>query len=494
MRGYQQDAPDRAGGPGRAEIARAVPGASRRLRGRRIEKTYLDALTVQPQLLQLRADARANTLEVAKQLARHASYQDGTTRPTRARICQLARLCESAWKAARRRLETWGFLGTVTQGTTPEFSPMALADPDGPNTAAVYVICIPRAVPSPQVTTRTRPPTPSSLLEGFRAPRARRRNPPKPEGPACGRAHPEAAAPGAATAMAGVLRQAAGQGITEGWCAWLARPFAAAGWSTRDVLWAIDHEPAGPQHRLSAKVRHPVGWLRWRLGQWLDTGSVALMSLSQVRAAARARARAAAAGLRELTGGRQAELAAVLEEQAAAVAAARAAAPSERAAQLRRRLNNRLANKETVMEFYDSTDPGKIPAHSRACLYYDGVYAATTIQAARFEAVRWITVYGNYSDCGIADYEEHNPVYDLPGALRGFVEGRLASGHRARVYCNRANLPKVRAQLEGLDYLVWLATLDGDKLSPGATPGLWAVQYAGGVDADYDTSILYGTW
>jgi hypothetical protein len=146
------------------------------------------------------------------------------------------------------------------------------------------------------------------------------------------------------------------------------------------------------------------------------------------------------------------------------------------------------------MDFYDSTRPELIPAHSHACLYYDGDYAATTAQAARFESVRWITVYGNYETCGIADFEPGNGVYDIPGALRGFVEGRLASGHRARVYCDRENLPRARAQLEGLDYLVWLGTLDGDKLSAGATPGLWAVQYAGGEHADYDTSILYGTW
>jgi hypothetical protein len=58
----------------------------------------------------------------------------------------------------------------------------------------------------------------------------------------------------------------------------------------------------------------------------------------------------------------------------------------------------------------------------------------------------------------------------------------------------RADLDDHRSELDGLDYLVWLATLDGNKLSPSYTPGLWGIQFAGGPTAKYDTSILYGTW
>jgi hypothetical protein len=67
-------------------------------------------------------------------------------------------------------------------------------------------------------------------------------------------------------------------------------------------------------------------------------------------------------------------------------------------------------------------------------------------------------------------------------------------GKRARVYSDRSNLPAVRSELHGLEYPVWLATLDGNKLSADYTPGLWGVQFAGGPTADYDTSVLYGTW
>jgi hypothetical protein len=146
------------------------------------------------------------------------------------------------------------------------------------------------------------------------------------------------------------------------------------------------------------------------------------------------------------------------------------------------------------VDFYDSTRPDLIPADTAACLYYDGLYAATPEQAKRFRAVRWITVLGDYRHCGIADFEAGNEVYDKAGKLREYVQGRVNMGARARVYCDRSNLAKVRADLEGLSYLVWIGTLDGNKLSPDWTPGLWAVQFAGGETAAYDTSILYGVW
>jgi hypothetical protein len=146
------------------------------------------------------------------------------------------------------------------------------------------------------------------------------------------------------------------------------------------------------------------------------------------------------------------------------------------------------------MDFYDSTQPQLIPEGAHACLYYDGDYAATAAQAKRFAAVRWITVLGDYRNCGVADFEQGNEVYSKPGALRDFVQGRIDMGTRARVYCDLSNLPTVRSDLEGLKYLVWLATLDGNKLSANYTPGLWGVQFAGGVDAEYDTSVLYGVW
>jgi hypothetical protein len=144
--------------------------------------------------------------------------------------------------------------------------------------------------------------------------------------------------------------------------------------------------------------------------------------------------------------------------------------------------------------FYDAVTPANIPIGTSACLYYDGDYAATQDDASRFRRVRWITVEGDYKNCGIADYEAGNEVFSEEGELKEWVEGRNAMGKRARVYCDRANLPEVRELLADLDYLVWISTLDGDTLSPEWTEGLWAVQCEGGVSAEFDTSVLYGEW
>jgi hypothetical protein len=149
------------------------------------------------------------------------------------------------------------------------------------------------------------------------------------------------------------------------------------------------------------------------------------------------------------------------------------------------------------MDFYDAVTPANIPEGAHACLYYDGEFAATAEQAKRFSAVRWISVLGGVAAAahtGCLDYERYNASYDDPGRLRDWVATRRTMGARARVYCDGANLALVRQQLVGLEYLIWLATLDGDKLSADYTPGLWAVQYQGGVTADFDVSWLYGVW
>jgi hypothetical protein len=277
---------------GRAEIARAVPPGSRRLRGRRIERLLVDELAVDEELLQRRADFRAHVLDVARWLARHASYEDGTTRPGRRRICELAGISVSTFKACRRWLAAHHYLATVREGITQQFSrAWALLDENAPGEAAVYVLALPRRKPQPgnapaPSSQITRPPT-GSRSESV--PRPAREAPGEGEtGPAFGRAHP----PGPVAAVAAALRKHAGQGITDGWVSHLAGPFLAAGWTGPDVLWAVDHDPLGAQHRLSAVIRHPAGWLRWRLAQWLGPDGQPLASAREQRARARAAAAA----------------------------------------------------------------------------------------------------------------------------------------------------------------------------------------------------------
>lgn len=267
-----------------------MPSGCRRIRSRNIEQIYLEALGSSEQLLRLRPVARHHTLDVAKQLARAASWQDATSRPTRTRICGMAGISLSTWQRARRRLEDWGYLGVVWEGTTPRFRPMALFRPDARNSAAVYVLCVPAKIireVSAQLRPQTDPPTKcdSTSVEG---PLAKR--PVKNRGTANCPGYARTVLP----AMAGVMRKTARHDISDERGARIGRRFAAAGWTARDLAWAIDHEPGGAQHRYTHAVRHPAGWLASRLGQWTDDHGV-MLSRSQQLAVSRQRGRAARA-------------------------------------------------------------------------------------------------------------------------------------------------------------------------------------------------------
>jgi hypothetical protein len=151
-----------------------------------------------------------------------------------------------------------------------------------------------------------------------------------------------------------------------------------------------------------------------------------------------------------------------------------------------------------MINFYDSADHVFPEGAEYVCLYADGKYAVPDTEGGKFPHVRWITVLGGANAAkyaGIIDYEEGNEAFDGNNLLE-FVQARVDAGLRARVYTDLNNFPSVRSKLASLDnrYLVWIATLDGNKLSPEFAGDLWGVQYAGGPTADYDTSVLYGTW
>src|ERR1039457_3565336 len=154
---------------GQPAIARAVPAGSRRARSQR---EFLAALIADPALAELRADARRVVTECARVWARHASWSDRTTRPTRRRVCDLVGsdrvhrgcpgcapgapcrrhpLSAAAYKTARRWLESHGYLGLVSAGSTPAFRPGVLSRADDANEAAVHLLTIPHRRP------RTRP-------------------------------------------------------------------------------------------------------------------------------------------------------------------------------------------------------------------------------------------------------------------------------------------------------------------------------------------------
>jgi hypothetical protein len=288
----------------RAEIALAInrsPVPARRAR----QRQYLEALARDAELAGLRADRQRNIREIARILARYASWRDSTTRPTRARLCELARVSVSTWKAARRWLEAHGYLGLVRGGRTPWLRAGVLVDDGAENEAAIFVLAIPRSKTAPgpagaSLPARTRPLSPSDRT--VVKVRARTESQDQEEDSARAETHFR-------RRVAGVERISAGQGISEGWVSHLVGPFLAAGWAWRDLSYTLDHEPAGTPYRLSLKaVRAPRAWLAWRLSQWIGPDGQPMASPTELRAsgaaaiAAEQQARRAAAA--ELAAGR----------------------------------------------------------------------------------------------------------------------------------------------------------------------------------------------
>jgi hypothetical protein len=258
-----------------------------------------------------------------------------TTRPTRARVCEAVRsgrkrsggpqrtgscaeckrgdrghdhpLSEGAYKAVRRWMTSHGYLGTVEEGSTPRFRPAILTDLGAANTAATYVLCIPRRPPKTQPSAiKINAISPLScsrreLDQSLRASNARpeiKSNKARPPGgqsllPRPGtswlRTCPETRSDGLAVAEALQARVREMRSLSPGWVRHLARPYWQARWTAGDVLHALDYAPDGRQHRYSADVHHVAGWMAWRLARWLGPDGEPLTSPSQVRAALRER-------------------------------------------------------------------------------------------------------------------------------------------------------------------------------------------------------------
>jgi hypothetical protein len=142
---------------------------------------------------------------------------------------------------------------------------------------------------------------------------------------------------------------------------------------------------------------------------------------------------------------------------------------------------------------YDSTRPELIPASAPVVLYYaDGAYKWTAEALARFPdaRIRAITVEGD-PVCDIIDVESGDCT---PGDVLNFLRARHENGlATGTVYCDRSTLGLVNAAVaKVLPFNAWLATLDGSKPTTCEGPGrLVAVQFAGGPDADYDTSVVW---
>lgn len=286
------------------EIALAIPPGSS-LAGS--QRAALAAAVAEPRLAGVREDRRQNLLRWIRIVIRLGSWlttEDdprATSRPTRAKVCELAGFKTTTFKACRATWQEWGYIGLVRQGRTEEARRQSkrkdIAEYAG-NDAAVFAICIPRkkAGPAPaaaQLAAGTRPPQGSPMNEVH--PHARGANVENPDGQHLGGTALRADSPEAARTpprspvpvlLAGhqVLKRLSSRAVAAFW-----RPFRAAGWTASDWLWAINWRPDNTQHRkdLSA-VRRPAGWLRWRLSFWM-AGGKPILSRSQ-RAAVRRQA------------------------------------------------------------------------------------------------------------------------------------------------------------------------------------------------------------
>jgi hypothetical protein len=164
-----------------------------------------------------------------------------------------------------------------------------------------------------------------------------------------------------------------------------------------------------------------------------------------------------------------------------------------------------------IIRVYDAASEHFPAGAQYAIPYVDGRYAATPEQVKAVPHVRWNTVLGGVAaaaKAGVCDFEPGNESFADPAALRAWADGRLAMGKLARCYTNFANLALAAERLSGLGNVRWwLATLDGVQRTAAELAGMaaryhvtldpgrvWAQQYAGGMTAAYDTSILLGSW
>lgn len=246
---------------------------------------------------ELRADALANLMAVAREVSRSADWRTLTARPTWDRLCDrtdLSRRTVARWLAWLRE---HGLLGLLESGTTARWRPRAASALTG-NRAAVYLLAVP-ADATPQVG-ETKPVettgTPSQLLTEGESKRARadgRESPLRgPDQPSRALSGPIPSLHQAPTnrgerlisAQTLQMRIPALRGLSDRHLRHLLRPWFVAGWTPADVLYALDHAPSQEAHTWTTAVRSPAGWLRHRLALWTNDAGAPLEALSRARA------------------------------------------------------------------------------------------------------------------------------------------------------------------------------------------------------------------
>jgi hypothetical protein len=148
----------------------------------------------------------------------------------------------------------------------------------------------------------------------------------------------------------------------------------------------------------------------------------------------------------------------------------------------------------------DAVNFGNVPkgAFKYAAGYLNGRFATPMSQLARFDGHLLIGVHpddptqARFVRCLDVERFDANPS-DAPA----FIRERIRHGHHdATIYCNRSTFPAIQKACAGLPYRLWLATLDGTKLTTFMGKTVWACQFETVRNADgplYDVSEIFGT-
>jgi hypothetical protein len=295
--------------PSRVQIARAVPGGSRRARDQR---TWLRSVTAAIEGQGWYACRAHHPAEVARVLARYMDWKRRTSRPGHEHIATAAGISLRTVRRAVAWLAAEGFLGCVSPGTTPLLRPgvlHGLSDLAELNCAAVYVLAVPRprqasssaetefGLLSPSGRRVVKVPPARQVRAGkvknenARTPCGRPSVPPPAE-PFPAQKTPKSRSEGLAAAEVIRDRSRLLSALSARHLRHIAKPYFAAGWTAADVLHAVEHGPGGRGHGYTADVRYVSGWLRSRLALWQNAENGPLPSRSQRLQAERDRIRA----------------------------------------------------------------------------------------------------------------------------------------------------------------------------------------------------------
>ncbi|NRQ31239.1 hypothetical protein HII36_05230 [Nonomuraea sp. NN258] len=284
------------------------------------QRHFLRTVKEHPDALALKCHAYRNLTEVAARLAHAADWTTLTTRPTEQRIADDLDLALSTVKRWIRWLRERGFLGVVEEGTTNRYrrgNRCGLTDDGMGNRAAVWVLC----VPAPELDehdahtdkTTTEPPSCTSRRGVQEGPTHAR------EERSTSRRWNRISTTNEVTATPGTRKHERRQALqvaekihdtsttlrrlSPWYIRHLTRVFIAAGWTSADVLHALDHKPDGTAWTYTwtsrDQIRNVPAWVRFRLSAWLDERGRPLPGKSQRLAAAAAQLRAEQAALQE---------------------------------------------------------------------------------------------------------------------------------------------------------------------------------------------------